>query len=232
MDKETKQLVGSSVVLKGKDGKDKVYQDPPEHLKSLDLDDNSDGLDVVSSGGAEENLASLAGTSASYGNFLIKSESLYIIPSNDTVSVIVKDLDILVGPGKTVRANYIIKYQTNNIAWATSFGFLGVDTEKDNLMGTAHWAMTKGGQTSTTYSFMTGNPRFYTNSGAGVADSNVPFSGIDKENIFNSMKIDIEYFNGSTNHTTLSLEVRRDLYNYKGVKQQILPGSSVEYRVY
>jgi hypothetical protein len=219
--------------FKCKDGEDKDIATPT--LKSSGkVDEGSSNLPLETTPleNPSSKIPPLEAFSVSHNNFLIKSDTLYIIPSDDTVAVVANDLDLIVNPGRTVRANYIIKYQTNNVAWATSFGFLSVDTEKDNLMGTAHWAMSKGGQTSTTYSFMTGDPRFYTNTGAGVADSNVPFSGIDKKNIFNSLKIDIEYFNGGSQQSILSLEVRRDLYNYKGVKQQVLPGSSVEYRVY
>ena len=115
---------------------------------------------------------------------------------------------------------------------APSLCFRGVDSETDNLMGTAHWAMSKNGTTSTTYSFMTSNPRFYSNNKTGVADPNVPFAGLDDEKIFNSVKIDIEYYNGSSKNSVLSLEFHRDLYLYNNEVVQFIPGSSVEYRIY
>jgi hypothetical protein len=145
---------------------------------------------------------------------------------------VIDDLNIWVAPGKTVRADYILKFQTSNSLWACSLGFLGVDSLKDNFMGTAHWAMNKSGSTSTTYSFMTSDPRFYSNNKSGVADSNVPFSGLDDPLTFNSVKINIEYYNGGNKNTILSLEFHRDLYLYHNQIVQFIPGSSVEYRIF
>lgn len=175
----------------------------------------------------------LSSTHVTYYSYLIKSEKLYEIPLKGSPSpVIISDLDIVVPAGKTIRADYILKFQTSNAAWACSLGFQGVDSSKDNLMGTAHWAMSKSGSTSTTYSFMTSDPRFYSNTKAGVADSNVPFAGLDDDKTFNSVKVNIEYFNGGNKNSVLSLEFHRDLYLYNNQTVQFIPGSSVEYRMY
>lgn len=168
---------------------------------------------------------------ASY-SYLIKSDKTYKIPLKSQISAEIRDLDIWVAPGKTLRADYILKFQTQNVLWACSLGFRGVKPETDNFMGTAHWAMTQNGATSTTYSFMTSNPCFYSNNRDGIADSNMPFAGLNDENTFNSVKINIEYYNGSNKRSILSLEFNRDLYRYDSQVVQVIPGSSVEYRVY
>lgn len=168
----------------------------------------------------------------SFGTYLITALKTYALPTQASSVMTLNELDIWVAPKKTIRANYLIKYQTDNTAYALSFGFLGVDSKQDNLMGTALWATNTTGRTSTVYSFMTGNPLFYTNTANGPADSEVPFKGIDDPGIFNSLSIDIEYFNGGESNKTLRLEARRDLYLYSGVKQQVLPGSSVEFRYF
>ena len=166
-------------------------------------------------------------------SYLIKSQQLYKVPAKGSPSpIVIDDLDISVAPGKTVRADYILKFQTSNALWGCSLGFLGVDSSKDNLMGTAHWAMSTNGSSSTTYSFMTEDPRFYSNNKAGVADSNVPFAGLDDPAIFNSIKINIEYYNGGNKKSVLSLEFHRDLYLYHNQTVQVIPGSSIEYRIF
>lgn len=198
-------------------------------LKSETKDDAN-----LKSGLVEDpDLKSYQATTTSTTSYFKRSNTLYDISKVGTSSpIIIRDLNIQVFPKRTVRAKYILKFQTSNPAWAPSFGFLGVNKETDNLMGTGYWPMVKGGGSSTTYSFMTDNPRFYSNNGLGVADSNVPFAEVTNKNIFNSIVLDIEYTNGNTYTTTLSLEFNRDLYAWPGQTQRIIEGSSVEYVFY
>lgn len=192
--------------------KSSAIQDAPEDARS-----GNDELEVP--------LA--APVAASYYK---KSNTLYSIPkSGYSNPMIIKDLDITIYPYKTLKAKYLLKFQTSNSAYAPSFGFVGINQSTDSLMGTAFWATSTGG-TSTIYSFMTDNPRFYSNNVAGVTDSNVPFPGIDSKGTFTTINIEIEYYNGGRNAATLSLEFNRDLYRWPGQTQQIIEGSSVEYR--
>jgi len=162
-----------------------------------------------------------------------KTNTVYAIPIAGTSNpVIIKELDIKVYPKSTVRANYLLKFQTSSALYAASIGFVGVNSSTDSLMGTAYWPMNKAGSSSTVYSFMTDEPRFYSNNNAGVADSNVPFAGINSKGTFTTINVDIEYYNGGSNAVTLSIEFNRDLYAWPGQTQQMIEGSSVEYRYY
>lgn len=203
------------------------YEDRPS--ETLDVEDEVSGPETGGERGPKYQK-----TKSTTLLYLLQSKTLYSIPLNGGPPVVLSDLDIPVFAGKTVRADYILKFQTSNAAWACSLGFLGVQKETDNLMGTAHWTMSKAGSTSTTYSFMTSDPRFYSNNSnkSGIADSNVPFAGLNDSSTFNSVKVNVEYFNGSNKTSTLSIEFHRDLYLYNNQIVQMIPGSSVEYRFY
>ncbi|MGL5961816.1 MAG: hypothetical protein ACRCZ0_07670 [Cetobacterium sp.] len=164
--------------------------------------------------------------------FYKKTENLYIINSiGISKPISISDLAIFVKKGQTIRASYFIKIQTSNNLYAPSFGFL-LPNSNDKLAGIALWSTDRNGRKITMYSFMSANPRYYSNQNRGVVDSELAFSSNNySDGIFNTIKIDIEYSNTHKDGEVI-LEMNRDLYAYSGQTICVLEGSSVVWETY
>lgn len=180
----------------------------------------------------------------STSKFYIKTSHKYET-SNKGVStpISITELDIRVNPSQTIRATYLLKVQTSHVWYAPSFGFK-VPNTGDTLFGTVIWPTHKNGRGVTMYSFMNQNPRYYTLQDQHAIDSELVFdtNTYPSSDVFNTIKIEIEYTSGCWQHRQrhrknnlngyLSLEMNRDLKGYTGHKLSILPGSSVVYEIF
>jgi hypothetical protein len=124
-----------------------------------------------------------------------RTTNSYIIGPTGSTSLSIDALKIPVSRSQTIRASYFIKIQTSNRAYAPSFGFLLPNSKIDTLMGTVYWPTNKNGRSMTMYTFMTSDPRYYSNQKNGIADSDLAFDKNSDEGGFNTIKIEIEYVN-------------------------------------
>lgn len=180
----------------------------------------------------EENDEMLQLTSKSYK----KTKRSYTIDSIGVSSPIaIGDLAVPVKLRQIIRATYFLKVQTSHVWYGPSFGFL-LPNVKDTLVGTALWPTDQNGRKVTMYSFMSADPRFYSNQKQGIVDSELAidtnsFRHLPSNKVFNTIKIDIEYRNLGRGGNVI-LEMNRDLYDYAGHMLTILPGSSVVWETY
>lgn len=132
---------------------------------------------------------------------------------------------------QTVRATYFLKIQTSHVWYAPSFGFK-VPNSKDKLFGTVIWPTHKNGKGVTMYSLIPKYPRYYSLQEKNAVDSELVFDTrlFPSKDIFNTIRIDIEYI--GTKSGQLILEMNRDLKGYTGHSLTVLPGSSVVYETY
>ena len=200
---------------------------PPVQNKGKKQEKHGDDYDSI-----EENDEMLQLTS----KFYKKTGRSYTIDSVGVSSPIaISDLAIPVKLKQTIRATYFLKVQTTHVWYGPSFGFL-LPNLKDTLVGTALWPTDKNGRKVTMYSFMSANPRFYSNQKQGMVDSELAvdtnsFSHLPSNKVFNTIKIDIEYRNLGRGGNVI-IEMNRDLYGYAGHKLTILTGSSVVWETY
>jgi len=204
-----------------------ILKRPPVQNKGKKQEKHGDDYDSI-----EENDEILQLTS----KFYKKTRRSYTIDSVGVSSPIaISDLAIPVKLKQTIRATYFLKVQTTHVWYGPSFGFLFPNL-KDTLVGTALWPTDKNGRKVTMYSFMSANPRFYSNQKQGMVDSELAvdtnsFSHLPSNKVFNTIKIDIEYRNLGRGGNVI-IEMNRDLYGYAGHKLTILTGSSVVWETY
>lgn len=164
--------------------------------------------------------------------FYLKTNHKYeILPRGISAPISISELNIKVKPYQTIRASYFLKVQTTHIWYAPSFGFK-VPNENDILFGTVSWPNRGGGRGITIYSFVPTDLRYYTLQHNGAIDSELVFDTRSNKNLFNVIKIDIEYTSNCCSNGQLQLEMNRDLKGYSGHTLSVIPGSSVVYEIY